>query len=93
MKAEYDVCWADSATQELTAGYLAARGAGWANAVTQTVVEAEQLLSRRPRDVGESRNGLFRILCLPPLVFEYYIIEDDKRVYITGLRFAPPHWE
>jgi hypothetical protein len=88
--AFYEPRWTDPAIDQLADAYLTARAAGRAAEVTRVVADAEKVLARRPRDVGESRSALFRVLCMPPLVFDYYIVEDDHRIFITGVRYVGP---
>lgn len=86
----YTVVWKPNATRMLAEFYLTALENGYdAAAITEAVAFSDTELARRPRDIGESRIGMIRILIEEPLLFEYEVVEDDKKVIVTRLVYQP----
>ena len=62
----------------------------WMNApdrvdVTRAADRIDNLLSKNPTAVGESREGASRILICAPLAVYYNVIADDNKVVIWDL--------
>ena len=56
------------------------------NAVTAAVDAIDRVLRSDPRGQGESRVDDDRIVIVPPLVVDFRVVEDDRRVEVLGVR-------
>lgn len=76
----YEVTWTRTALDQLAALWNDSRER---DEVTVASHELEQLISRRPLSLGESRQAsIVRFLYRRPLGIEYEVIEDDKKVRV-----------
>lgn len=72
----YRVIWSSMAEQILSTEFFLAHETGRDTDVLELAVfEVNELLSDQPEDVGESRDGLERILFVGPLIVKYEIYE------------------
>jgi hypothetical protein len=79
----YAVFWTLAAEMELAAVWLAATDR---NSVTQAAYRIEKRLRSDPLHQGESRkSSVVRLVIERPLVVEYEVIEDDKKVRILAV--------
>jgi hypothetical protein len=79
----YTVTWKPRADQELAEIWLQAPNR---NLVAHAVHQIDSYLGDRPLDVGESREGDFRILCILPLVVGYRVSKADRLVEVVRIR-------
>jgi plasmid stabilization system protein ParE len=80
---KYTVVWKPRAEKELAELWL---GAVDKNIVAHAVHQIDSELRDGPLEVGESREGRFRILCVLPLVVSYEVIEADCLVRVVRVR-------
>jgi mRNA-degrading endonuclease RelE of RelBE toxin-antitoxin system len=79
----YTVTWKPRADRELAELWLQAPDR---NLVAHAVHQIDTNLRTRPLEVGESREGTFRILCILPLVVGYRVSEPDRLVEVVRIR-------
>jgi hypothetical protein len=58
--------------------------------ITEAMARFDQLLSVNPTDRGESRGEFERVLVVPPLCITFEVHQEERIVYVLGLRYAPP---
>jgi hypothetical protein len=75
----YTVGWTEAALRELAAEWIQAEDRA---AVTAAGNEIDRLLAISPREQGESRGGMVRVMFARPLAVEYEVIEDDCKVRV-----------
>ncbi len=81
---KYRVLFTKSAQSELAQIWIDAEDRA---AVTAASFAVQGLLESRPLQTGESRkSSVNRIVIAPPLLFEYIVIEDDKKVRVIHVR-------
>ena len=79
----YEVIWQRAAENDLAGIWTAANDR---EAVTQAAAEIDARLAYEPLRLGESRtSSVHRIVSNPPIVVEFEVIEDDKRVIVQGV--------
>jgi hypothetical protein len=71
-----------AAEQELTRLWVEAPDRSEVTAAANAI---DQVLGRNPLGVGESRAGESRILIVPPLAVNYYVVPDDVQVVVWQL--------
>ena len=80
---KFTVVWKPRAENELTELWIAASDK---NLVAHAAHQIDSELRDGPLEVGESREGKFRILCVLPLVVSYEVIEADCIVRVVRVR-------
>ena len=86
----YRVIWLSDLEDVLISLYLRASADGQAAAVTRATAEIDQRLAADPLAAGESRSGRLRILIETPLAVDFEVLEADRVVVVTGVRYSPP---
>lgn len=56
------------------------------NAVTEAVESIDRALWANPGEEGESREGRERLVVVPPLIVDFRVTEEDRRVEIVAVR-------
>jgi hypothetical protein len=79
---KYIVIWSPEAEQDLTALWLTSR---WRHLVASAADQIDELLSRDPKSVGESRDANIRIVFVSPLAAEFEVVELESAVYVRGI--------
>lgn len=83
---KYTVVWRPAAEQALAEIWT---DAGDRQAVTDAADLIDSMLSSSPRDVGESRAGVTRILTVMPLSIYYDVHDDDRLVAVWAVWRVP----
>ena len=79
---KYTVGWTGAALRELASEWIQAEDRA---AVSAASNEIDRWLAEGPRDQGESRSGMVRIMLVRPLAVEFEIIEDDCKVRVLAV--------
>jgi mRNA-degrading endonuclease RelE of RelBE toxin-antitoxin system len=75
----YTVVWKPAADDQLSELWLNSANR---DAIAHSAHEIDAQLGEKPLDVGESREGDYRILCILPLVVAYRVSEEDRLVTV-----------
>lgn len=84
------VVWTETATTQLAAAFVPLWGTPEGAAITEAVAELEPQLESSAERIGESRNGLVRLVVEPPVWMYYEIHDDHSLVIVTGIGYHPP---
>jgi hypothetical protein len=86
----FTVIWKHAAIDRLTGYYVHALENGLdSEAITEAIARIDSLLKNDPANQGESRQDQERILILRPIVIDYEVFEDEKVVFVLGIRYFP----
>ena len=79
----YQIVWTPRAEAELTRIWLASANR---NAVTASSQFFDDNLPLLPLHMGDAiDSSVHRVARRPPLLVEFYVIEDDKKVVVQGV--------
>jgi len=56
--------------------------------INEAMLEIDVLLAKGPSECGESRGPFERVLIVLPLSVIYEVHEDERIVYISGVRYS-----
>jgi plasmid stabilization system protein ParE len=79
----FEVLWKRSARGQLADIWVNASNR---NAITAAVDSIDRALRSDPDEQGESREDQERVVVVPPLVVDFRVIEEDRRVEILAVR-------
>ena len=86
----FPVRWHRRAIRQLADAYLAALAVGREAAVTAASAQIDALLAHDPDTRGESREGGKRVLFVSPLVVDFVVQSQPRRVVVRGIRYHEP---
>ena len=80
---KYQIVWTPRAEAALTRIWLASSDR---NAVTASASYFDDYLPKLPLYMGDAlESSVHRVVRWPPLIVEYSVIEDDKRVVVNAV--------
>lgn len=85
----FSVKWHRRAIRQLAEAYVAAVVAGRGPAVTAAAAQIDSLLAQNPAECGESRDGTYRALLVVPLLVDFVVQRDRRRVVVRNVRYLP----
>jgi plasmid stabilization system protein ParE len=83
----FTIIWSEAAIQDLARIWLQVIDR---NAITRASNDIDQLLSRNPQFVGESRIGNQRVTYADPLGVRFEVVLDDLRVTVGAVWLIRP---
>lgn len=87
---KYAVIWLSALEDELAHLYLIARAEGLADKFTLATARIDAALGSDPSHAGESRDGRVRILFEAPLSIDFEVLETERSVIVTAVRYYRP---